>query len=85
VRSFTAAAIHQYAPAASGIYGLSNAREWIYIGETDNIQAKLLEHRGEQDTTLLRREPKGFMFELCVSGMRSFRRQALVRELRPVL
>ena len=30
------------APAASGIYGASNAREWIYIGETDNIQASRL-------------------------------------------
>lgn len=85
VRSFTAASIQQYAPASSGVYGLSNAREWIYIGEADNIQAKLLEHRGEQNSPLRQRDPKGFTFELCPGGIRSIRCQALARELKPVI
>jgi hypothetical protein len=38
-RSLTPASVRANAPAASGIYGLSNAREWVYIGETDNCKA----------------------------------------------
>lgn len=41
-RSFTPVSVRANAPTASGIYGISNAREWIFIGETDNIQASLL-------------------------------------------
>jgi hypothetical protein len=40
-RSFTPISVRANAPTASGIYGISNAREWIFIGETDNIQASL--------------------------------------------
>jgi hypothetical protein len=38
-RSLTPASVRANAPAASGIYGLSNAREWVYLGETDNCKA----------------------------------------------
>ena len=38
-RPLTSVGVHAYAPAVSGVYGISNAREWIYIGETDNIQS----------------------------------------------
>ena len=31
------------APESSGVYGLYSAL-WIYIGESDNIRARLLEH-----------------------------------------
>ena len=41
---FTPKAVQTHAPIASGVYGISNAREWIYIGETDNIQGALFEH-----------------------------------------
>jgi len=33
----TPVAVNAHAPTASGVYGLSNSREWVYIGETDNI------------------------------------------------
>jgi hypothetical protein len=43
-RPLTPVAVHTYAPTESGVYGISNAREWIYIGETDDIQNALLGH-----------------------------------------
>jgi excinuclease UvrABC nuclease subunit len=49
-RIFKAADIRREAPASSGVYGLSNAREWIYVGETDNIQVRLLEHLNGTDS-----------------------------------
>jgi len=38
-RNFTNDAVLTYAPVMSGVYGISNAHEWIYIGESDNIQS----------------------------------------------
>lgn len=82
-RSFTSAAIQEYAPDRSGIYGISNAGEWIYIGETDNIQEALLGHLCETDTALLQRLPTGFVFEVCDRALRSPRQDRLVLEYEP--
>ena len=82
-RSFTVVSIQKNAPESSGVYGLSNAREWLFIGESDNIRARLLEHRRKIGTVLERQNPMGFTFELCSPSERSARRKALVRELKP--
>lgn len=83
-RSLTAVSIRANAPAASGIYGLSNASEWIYIGETDNIQASLLNDLRQGDSALLKRGPTGFVFELCDPAGRLARQNRLVVEYAPV-
>jgi hypothetical protein len=82
-RSFTTDAIQMYAPVSSGVYGISNAREWIYIGETNNIQSSLLSHLHEINTTLKKREPTGFVFEVCDHGHRAARQDRLVGEYGP--
>ncbi len=82
-RSFTPVSVRANAPAASGIYGVSNAREWIYIGETDNIQASLLQDL-QRDSALLKRSPTGFVFELCDRAERPARQSRLIREYGPV-
>ena len=82
-RRFTLDAINMYAPVTSGVYGLSNSREWIYIGETDNIQASLLAHLKDHRTTLMKREPTGFVFEICDQTIRSSRQGRLVGEYIP--
>jgi hypothetical protein len=48
-RPLTSGAIQIYAPDSSGVYGVSNALEWIYVGETDNIQDALLGHLHDVD------------------------------------
>jgi hypothetical protein len=68
---------------ASGVYGISNAREWIYIGSTDNIHAELLS-RLEEGGGLGERQPTGFVFEVCDRAARPARQDRLVREYRPV-
>ena len=82
-RNFTTDAVQMYAPVTSGVYGISNAREWIYIGETDNIQSSLLNHLHEINTTLMKREPTGFVFEVCDQAHRSSRQDRLVGEYGP--
>ena len=82
-RPLTAGAVHTYAPAESGVYGISNAREWIYIGETDNIQNTLLTHLQDCDTSLMQRQPTGFVFEVCGRERRPARQVCLVHEYDP--
>jgi hypothetical protein len=82
-QSFTAAAIQAYAPILSGVYGISNAGEWIYIGETDNIREALLRHLRELNTAILQRQPTGFVFELCDQVIRNSRQDRLILEYEP--
>lgn len=82
-RSFNSQAIHEYAPNGSGIYGISNKNEWIYIGESDNIQRALLEHLMEVNSPLQRREPTGFVFDICAGGLRVDRQGKLIMEYGP--
>jgi hypothetical protein len=70
------------APAASGIYGISNAREWIFIGETDNIQVSLLHELQQSDSAIQKRSPTGIVFELCVPAERIARQKRLILGVR---
>lgn len=81
---FTSKTIESHAPVASGLYGLSNAREWIYIGETDNIQGALFHHLQDLGDSLMKRKPTGFVFEICDGARRPTRQDRLVLEYEPV-
>jgi hypothetical protein len=80
--AFSIRSIQAHAPAASGVYGISNSREWIYIGHSDDIQSRLLELLAE--ATLKRREPAGFVYELCEPRERIMRQNRLIAEYAPV-
>lgn len=82
-RMFTASSVREHAPALSGVYGISNSGEWIYIGESDNIQAALLLHLQGLSSTLVKRLPTGFVFEVCDRNTRSVRQDRLVLEYEP--
>lgn len=82
-RSFTVPSVQNNVPESSGVYGLSNSREWLFVGQGDNIRAHLLEHLKEVGTLLTAHNPTGFVFELCLPGERISRQDALVRELEP--
>jgi hypothetical protein len=66
-----------------GVYGLSNAREWVFVGVTDDIRAALLGHLQESSTTLKSRAPTGFTFEICHPSQGAVRLRRLVTELAP--
>jgi|SRR5581483_1021967 len=83
-RSFTAISIQKNAPDSPGVYGLTNAREWVFIGETLNIRSQLMEHLNEQNTVLANRRPTGFAFEICSPHDRLARQDVLVRQFGPV-
>ena len=82
--AFTAPSILKNAPAQSGVYGLACARDWIYVGHTDNIQSALLRHLMESGTAGEGEPPTGFNFEVCPLEAQVTRQDRLVRELEPV-
>jgi len=83
--SFTPASVRQNAPAWGGVYGLSNARGWIYIHAVDDIRAALLDHLNERSPTPDFRSVTGFTFEPCEGAERSQRCNRLIEELRPAV
>jgi hypothetical protein len=82
-RPFLVGAIETYAPKVSGVYGISNAAEWIFIGESDDIRGALLDHSQESGTALINRHPTGFVFEVCDRTRRAARQDRLVMEYEP--
>lgn len=82
-RPFTSSGVRMHAPCLAGIYGVSNAREWIYIGIANNIRDALLDHLGEPHTSLMKREPSGFVFEVCEGMHCAARQDRLVLEYEP--
>jgi hypothetical protein len=70
------------APESSGVYGLYSAL-WIYIGECDNIRARLLEHLAGDNPCISLRQPSGFAFELVCPEHRRRRKEELIKKLEP--
>lgn len=84
-RAFSSASIRAYAPALSGVYGISNGREWILIEATDNIQAELLQQSAGGDSSRIAAlQPTGFSYEVCDPSIRNWRRDALIKKYEPV-
>jgi hypothetical protein len=81
---FSLAAVRNNVPAVSGVYGISNAREWLFIGEADDIQSALLGHLRELGTFLESRAPTGFTYEVCAAGYRTARQDWLILEYEPI-
>jgi hypothetical protein len=83
--TFTATSVRQNAPSRGGIYGLSNAKAWIYIRAVDDIRAALLEHLNQRNPSAVFLSVTGFTFELCDIAVRSGRCDRLILEFRPIV
>jgi hypothetical protein len=82
-RPFTPDGVRVYAPRAPGMYGISNAREWIYIGHAGDIQATLLDFLRDPGSALMKTRPGGFVFEVCDESRWVTRLDRLVLEYEP--
>jgi len=80
---YSVASVWQNAPPASGIFGLSNARGWLYVGETDDIRGSLLELLENRESAALSSGATGFSYELRGPGDRAQRHDQLTHELKP--
>ena len=82
-RVFTAVTIEREAPEASGVYGISNSRRWLYIADTENIRASLMGYLADSAANS-QDAPAGFSFELSPAYGRTARRDQLIAELTPL-
>ena len=78
------------APQVSGVYGIyarsASQNDWIYVGESENIQKRLIEHlqgKGPEDQCILSHRPTGFTYEAVSADRRVARQDELILELRP--
>jgi excinuclease UvrABC nuclease subunit len=86
--AFTEHMIKMVAPTSAGVYGIHNGRIWVYVGEAQNIEERLLSHvRGESDQSvcIFTNAPTQFLWELVPGGQlsRRVRESTLIEELRP--
>jgi excinuclease UvrABC nuclease subunit len=84
---FNEANIARYAPKESGVYGIYNGSDWLYVGEALDMEVRLYEHiRGQSDQSarILPLKPTGFIFERCPAHLRKAREAELIRELDPI-
>jgi hypothetical protein len=82
-RPFNLNSVQVYAPNSAGLYGISNSREWIYIGEAENIRAALMAHLEDASAPLMKRQPTGFVFEATNGPGRAIRQDRLILEYEP--
>ena len=75
--------VMRYAPEASGVYGLRNADQWVYIGQCPNIRRALLKYLGGQMPYVLQSQPNLFVFELCAPRQRVGRQRELTQRYHP--
>lgn len=83
-RPFTPDGIRTYAPRAPGLYGITNAREWIFISHAGNIQTALLDYLQDSGSALMEKQPRGFVFEVCDESRWVARQDRLVLEYEPI-
>jgi hypothetical protein len=81
--TFTETSILQNALRGPGVYGISNAGRWLFVGSDDNVQAALLRHLKQPGSALLSNLPTGFVFEPCDSTTHGERQSRLIAELAP--
>ena len=82
--SYTPASIRQNAPAAAGVYGILTPHTWIYIGESRDIQARLLQHLNGDNPCIGSSGATLFSFELVPVQLLAARHSALVLEYQPL-
>jgi hypothetical protein len=83
---FSETGIAGYAPAASGVYGIYNGTQRIYIDEAQDIKAYLYANlRGEsnQSAHIMPQRPAYFILEKCDPQSRLARKLELIKEHRP--
>lgn len=79
------ASVTSHAPGVPGVYALWNRDVWVYVGETDDIKKRLLEHLSGENECIASGRPTAFGFELIDDPVERIARQAaLIRDLLPI-
>ena len=79
--AFTPSNIRSAVPNVGGVYGIFQAHEWIFVGETEHLQHRLLEHAADLSHEMHTHHPTHFIYELTQE--RIPRQNELIRECAP--
>jgi len=82
--SFSQASIVLNAPEQSGVYALHSLGTWVYVGESANIRAQLLQHLVGDNACISVYPYLNFSYELIPEAVRAWRHGELIREFRPI-
>lgn len=80
---YNRASIIANAPQTSGVYSIFNDSNWIYVGEGQDIRARLLDHLGGDNACITDSAPTGFQLEEWPANKRMGRRNQLIFALSP--
>jgi len=81
---YSQSSIQSNAPRQSGVYGLFSPGKWIYVGESGDIQERVMQHLNGDNPCITRQSPVSFTFELVSAANRVGRQNALIQEFAPV-
>jgi excinuclease UvrABC nuclease subunit len=79
--AFTVSNIRSAVPNVPGVYGIFERGAWIYVGESDHLRGRLLEHLADVGHEMHTHHPTHFVYEL--SDERLPRQNQLIRECAP--
>jgi predicted GIY-YIG superfamily endonuclease len=82
--SWSLSAILFEVPATSGIYCIWRHEVPVYVGESEDLLRRLLEHFKGGNECIAREHPTSFSFEVVSEASRATRQESLVREMRPI-
>jgi hypothetical protein len=81
---FKRSSILSNVPRVSGVYAIRGSKGWIYVGESEDIQTRLLKHLGGDNTCVTKNQPLAFQYELVAENQRMKRQADLILKLRPI-
>ena len=81
--SFTHISVVLNAPEQSGVYALHYQASWVYVGESANIRAQLLQHLNGDNACITVYPNLSFSFEMIPEAVRAWRHGEMIREFRP--
>lgn len=67
----------------NGVYGLYHSKDWVYVGKSEDIRGRLLDHLNGDNPCITNESPTHWVDEL-VNGDASEREKELILELNPV-
>ncbi len=82
---FSFANIAGWPPTAPGVYGISGTVQMIYVGQSEDIQGRLLQHFNDKSHCIWEYGPYAFHFEKVLGGedARRKREDELIAEYDP--
>lgn len=69
-------------PGQRGVYGLYHSNAWVYVGQSDDIRRRLLEHLNGDNPCITRNRPTHWVDWVTNDTDRI--EEELIRELKPV-